>query len=911
MWRCVPTIRVRTVRRKLRTVKRGAEPGPSGWRNSLLVAIGERPTGAQELTRWCRQYSLGAIPARDAHLWSSVQLVPLDKGGSKVRPIALGEALPKLAQACLLDTIEPHLRSTFEPHQLSVRTAGGAEILVRTLRAWMAKPGKNVLLQIDLKNAYGQTKRSHTLAAVIRRCPALAPQLAQQWEPGATRAWVRVNGCWEWFESHRGGWQGSPDSNPAFCYGLEDAFAKAMPEQDDLSPECSSPQQPLRRLGYADDTFLDADPETLLQKWPAILAALQEAGHEVNATKCNLWTGADSTAMTAGMQAALQQLCETFPANAQAIKIMGTEAGSAYTTAVGEPGAMALAAQARSDKAVELCKHVQELATTDIGIPRLGAAWTLLSKCCARALDYDARLVPSGALDAATSALDAALRDASTAICAKTLDDDAWDQLTLPGPLAGCGLRLPSAMADVALWASWEAHQSRARDICTVLHREADHADADEEARLAAEVLQRRGVVAVSGRKLALTDAAATFLNGTGWDSEPETNPPAQRVRHLGECLRLLERLQAGRLWQRSDATQRTRLLSAGGAQAGMLWTALPDSGSRTMPDEHWRIATAARLGILRCPPGISCGLPRARGKGCCGRTLDQWLRHVWHCKTGAARLRIHRALQMTLMRELRQSGGHVDVERAMPSMATIHPDGTIEESIMDVTVWWPGTTAWFGIDVTIRYAGASRYYGADRKAGTAAAAAEREKHRRYGRDVLPLAFEAGGRLGELSLLTLRRLADTVATAAGGQHLTTRQGMLTQWRRRLEAALHFAAADAVLNALSQSEAGRQVATRWGFTSAVPPALQAHVDGEASRSHAACAVGAHQNHGDPAEGTHAEEFSLQVCLPVASEEHDLLATGLADLITAEEEAGLLPAEDLLTADEEAAWQLFAC
>ena len=80
----------------------------------------------------------------------------------------------------------------------------------------------------------------------------------------------------------------------------------------------------------------------------------------------------------------------------------------------------------------------------------------------------------------------------------------------------------------------------------------------------------------------------------------------------------------------------------------------------------------------------------------------------------------------------------------------------TVEEAIRDVTAWWPEALEWFGIDVTVRYAGATRYTGAPRRAGQAADAAESEKRRRYGRDVLPLAFEAGGRMGSVSMQSLQ-----------------------------------------------------------------------------------------------------------------------------------------------------------
>ena len=268
-----------------------------------------------------------------------------------------------------------------------------------------------------------------------------------------------------------------------------------------------------------------------------------------------------------------------------------------------------------------------------------------------------------------------------------------------------------------------------------------------------------------------------------------------------------------------------------------MTWMALPDAGHRTMPDEHWRVATAERLGLLRCPSGTPCGLPRGhRRGGTCGKAMDSSLRHVWHCRTGVARLRIHNAIAGTLATELRAAGGHVDVERAMPAMAQFLPDGTVEEAIMDVTAWWPGALAWYGIDVTVRYAGATRYAGAHRRAGQAAAAAEAEKRRRYGRDVLPLAFEAGGRLGDASMQSLQRLAEAAAAASGG--LLNSTTLLVRWRRRLEGALLFSSADALLCAMGRSQSGAQLAARWGAATPAPAPLSAMLDGMAPASHAA-------------------------------------------------------------------------
>ena len=165
------------------------------------------------------------------------------------------------------------------------------------------------------------------------------------------------------------------------------------------------------------------------------------------------------------------------------------------------------------------------------------------------------------------------------------------------------------------------------------------------------------------------------------------------------------------------------------------------------------------------------------------------------------------------------------------------------------------------------------------------------------------------GDLEEKSHTILQRLTDAAITAIGGQHVLTRQGMLCQWRRRLEAAMHFAAADAVLNALSQSDTGRQVATRWGSITPVPPALQAYADHQPGG--AGADAGTPEAQTAMVDGGTLASTGLQICsLAPREEAQDLLAAGVADFIAAEEEAGLLPAGDLLTADEEAAWHLHA-
>ena len=120
----------------------------------------------------------------------------------------------------------------------------------------------------------------------------------------------------------------------------------------------------------------------------------------------------------------------------------------------------------------------------------------------------------------------------------------------------------------------------------------------------------------------------------------------------------------------------------------------------------------------------------------------------------------------------------------------------------MDVTAWCPGFTTWFVIDVTVRSAAAVRYVDSSKVPGVASSRAEKEKERRYGSSVIPLAFEHGGRMGEKSMEGLDQMADAASVAR--PDLGTRRNLVLRWRRRLESAMVFAEADALLLALSGS-----------------------------------------------------------------------------------------------------------
>eukprot|EP00973_Karenia_brevis_P008112 1099700-Karenia_brevis.AAC.1 len=68
-------------------------------------------------------------------------------------------------------------------------------------------------------------------------------------------------------------------------------------------------------------------------------------------------------------------------------------------------------------------------------------------------------------------------------------------------------------------------------------------------------------------------------------------------------------------------------MLSSGGAGNGSIWLSLPRFEGEWMPDAHFIIASACRLGRLKAPDGAACQL-LSRDGDTCGASLAHGLKH-------------------------------------------------------------------------------------------------------------------------------------------------------------------------------------------------------------------------------------------------------------------------------------------
>eukprot|EP00973_Karenia_brevis_P026845 3703014-Karenia_brevis.AAC.1 len=135
-------------------------------------------------------------------------------------------------------------------------------------------------------------------------------------------------------------------------------------------------------------------------------------------------------------------------------------------------------------------------------------SWTLVSKSLARALDYDARLVPSGILLGVASPLSNELDAVVSELAGGSLDECSLRQMRLPGPLGGMGFRRAVDIADAAYWSTWVALKVRVRQYCSAVGRPVT-SDVDEDlARDAQQRLESKGLRLTMDGEMNLSAAA-------------------------------------------------------------------------------------------------------------------------------------------------------------------------------------------------------------------------------------------------------------------------------------------------------------------------------------------------------------------------------------------------------------------
>ena len=142
----------------------GKSPGVSGWTKELLALGFSTPLGAAALAAMTIDILNNYIDEEVAAKLRSCRLRGIPKKGSKkVRPIAIGEAILRLAGKLGLLQVQDAMKS-LSPLQLALEE-NGAETIVHQVRAELKQGKLGVFL--DLRNAFNAIHRKRIRQALL------------------------------------------------------------------------------------------------------------------------------------------------------------------------------------------------------------------------------------------------------------------------------------------------------------------------------------------------------------------------------------------------------------------------------------------------------------------------------------------------------------------------------------------------------------------------------------------------------------------------------------------------------------------------------------------------------------------------------------------------------------------------
>ena len=200
-----------------------------------------------------------------------------------IRPIAVGEAIRRLAGKCLCSMTKAKAHDFLAPFQLGVACQGGAEKIIHGLRSCVDEHWHEVdfaVLKIDLHNAFNRVSRQAVLNACALHIPELLPW--SQWCYGQHPVLWHSLGT---ISSEIGVQQGDPLGPLLFCLVLQQIISAIAEDVD-----CESL---LFHHWYIDDGVV-AGPIAAIAR---VLAIIQESGPplglNINIAKCELFSSRD------------------------------------------------------------------------------------------------------------------------------------------------------------------------------------------------------------------------------------------------------------------------------------------------------------------------------------------------------------------------------------------------------------------------------------------------------------------------------------------------------------------------------------------------------------------------------------------------------------------------------------------
>ena len=235
------------------------------------AAAGQRLLDA--LTRLVNATLSGAIPDFARRAYFGASLFALRKKDGGIRPIAVGSAYRRLAGRIAAHHASSLVSAHLMPVQLGVGVKHGCEAAVHATREYISlqahlDSSQQVLVKIDVQNAFNCVRRDKLLEQIRVRCPEIYC-LAWQSYHSPTPLYIGETSI----ESCSGVQQGDPLGPLAFALAIDG---------------CARPVQSPLNLWYLDDGTIAGPADMVAQDLSRLCTALADIGLTLNQQKCEV-----------------------------------------------------------------------------------------------------------------------------------------------------------------------------------------------------------------------------------------------------------------------------------------------------------------------------------------------------------------------------------------------------------------------------------------------------------------------------------------------------------------------------------------------------------------------------------------------------------------------------------------------